>query len=239
MGNYKTGHLNLTLKENTPMEIILLLADLASYDDDRLPNSNFRKERIEKLKNKNNHEIFNSLYLDYLILDSSEDINFEIQNPDGKFRWYNFNGYKANILLEESGLEKNFENFEKFYCQTLDEDIRYQESIQYISQHKFRKINFYFSHGSKYYDNEFDKIFNFLKPYIEETEECLGEIRDEDGYLGKDYYLHETTFKKIITKQKYMCEGCPNKFGRKDNVKCENYEFCSIAYDNGQKYKKD
>lgn len=233
MGNSKTGYLNLTLKENTPMEIILLMADLASYDDDRNSNLSQRENRIEKLRDKDKHELFGKYsYLLWLILHIGEDIDFEIKDINGEYGWYNFYGYKANILLEESGLEKNIENFEEFYCKILDEEIYYQDAIQYISKHKFKRINFYIRHCSKYYNNEFDKIFDFLKPYIEETEECLGEIHDEDGFLRKNYYLDESIFKKIIAKQKYICEGCPNK--TRDDVKCENYDFCNIAYENGR-----
>lgn len=232
MGNYKEGYLNLTLKEDTPMDIILLIADLASYDDDHNSNSYQRENRIKKLKNKNNNELFKSQYLSWLILDIFENITFETKDVDGKYGWHYFAGYKTNILLEESNSKKNIENFTKIYHKILDEDICYEDAIQYIIKRKFKRINFYIRYNSKYYDNEFEKILNFLKPYIEETEECLGEIYDEDGFLRKNYYLNESTFEKIIAKQKHMCKGCPNE--PRDEVKCKNYKFCSIAYNNGK-----
>ena len=39
MGNYKEGRLDFTLKEDTPMDIIMVAVDLADYnDDDYLPD---------------------------------------------------------------------------------------------------------------------------------------------------------------------------------------------------------
>ena len=193
MGNYKEGHLDIILKENTPMEIILLMMDLANYNDDIFsPEKKTREERIARLKYKNQDELFKSEYLDWVHL----DIIFEILGIDNKFDWYTYEEYEAYILLNESGLENNLKNLEEFYYDVLDSDKKYHKVIEHILQHKFRKIKFHFSICSKYYDNELDKIFEFLKSYIEETEECLGEIHDEDGYLGKEYYYNGRKNKK-------------------------------------------
>lgn len=233
MGNYKEGYLSLNLKKDTPIEIILLMADLLDYSDDIFSTKiHTREERIKNLRYKNEDNLFKSENLSFI----RSEIYFEIKNLNNKFEWFDLDGYKASVLLDESGFEKNIKNLEKFYCNMLDEEKKYQKTIEYIIKHKFRKIGFYFYIYSKNYDNEFDKIFKFLKPYIEETGECLGKIHDEDGFLRKDYYLNENIFNKIIEKQIYMCKGCVNERYIQDNVKCKNYEFCSIAYDNGKKY---
>ena len=234
MGNYKEGRLDFTLKEDTPMDIIMVAVDLADYnDDDYLPDKETRKERIGKLKHNNSDALFKSEYLDWIHL----NLSFRMKDLDGSHFWDDDYFYRAYVRLIDSGFDVNLSNMEDIYCKSLEEVLTCEEMRQCVMRHKFDQVRISITYCSKYYDNEFDKLFNFFKPYIEETDECLGEIHDEDGYIRKDYYLDGSIYNRIIEKQKLMCEGCPAKRGRQENVKCENYEFCSVAYDNGVKNK--
>lgn len=223
MGNYKSGFLDLDIKEDVDINELIPILSLASPDN----NYDKKEERI----NKNREKLPNSKYLDRVSL----DVKF-LTDFFGEDHWLSYDYYMAYVELKESGLSITRENFEEVLWRCLDKDfddqVKYEDFINDIKKKMYKKIHFSFSCTTKQYDGEIKKIFLYMKEFMEETNELVGEIKDEDGFLFEQYYYNDNILKEILETQEKMCIGCSRK---PKDYKCKNYKFCIIAYKNGVK----
>jgi hypothetical protein len=87
----------------------------------------------------------------------------------------------------------------------------------------------------KGYKNLIEEFIDWIRPYTDSTYNYLGNIKDEDGYYNKDFYLDFTSFKKEIEESKMICKGCDNFW---ETSLCRNYKYCKQAFEKGKLFKE-
>lgn len=128
-------------------------------------------------------------------------------------------------------IDDEFETLE-YEGEDLCDKSLYDEDFWKKLDGYFLKANFCF----KGYKNVGEELVDFLKPYMDTRFNYLGNIKDEDGYYNKDFFIDDTEFKKEQEKRLKVCEGCED---RKETCFCENYYLCERAYLRGVNSIKD
>lgn len=248
MGNYKEGFLEIPLKNNTPLSIIEPFILLQNYETDKfLQDGKTSKDaRIIKylkyLKELDNKKAY------YCGLDSNKEnlivlmkspflnrlfveVRFNILLPwCNEFFEIDEIGYVAYCDYMHSKLEKTMENFDKVYEDYSEhkEKITYRKVHSAFKSREFSNVVIYVRICSKQYDNEFDKIVEYLRPYID-SDDVIGKIKDEDGWLNKKFFKDSREDVDLAV-MKYSCIGCPSY---NEGVNCEEFIDCQRAFVNG------
>lgn len=248
MGNYKEGFLEIPLKNNTPLSIIEPFIILQNYETDKfLQDGKTSKDaRISKYlkylkdmgnktayscgldKNKENLIVLmKSLFLDRVIV----EVHFNILLPwCNEFFEIDDIGYVAYCDYMHSKLDKTMENFDKVYGMYSDDraKITYRKVHSAFKSREFSNVVIRVRICSKQYDNEFDKIVEYLRPYID-SDDVIGKIKDEDGWLNKKFFKDSREDVDLAV-MKYSCVGCPSY---NEGVNCDEFINCQRAFVNG------
>lgn len=236
MGNYKEGFLEIPLQKDTPLSVIEPFVILEHFfgDKDLKNDRTSRESRIERYiqsikKSSGNNEKLLTMLSSAAIGRLYIDIHFNIFLP-----WCNemFEidelGYVAYCDFMSRPFDKTMENFNKLYEFYSNKDLTFRKLNNNVKLKTFYNVILYIKVCSKQYSDEFDKIINFLRPYID-SDDILGKIQDEDGYLNKKFFKDSREDVDLAV-MSFCCPGCKSY---NPGVNCDDFYSCKIAFKNG------
>ena len=215
------------INKGTPMEILEQVFGLMTYPEEPF---SIRDDRISALREKYpsstllSDEIFKMRITIDFLCDFGSYLDFDSVKAIADFQkkdiWFDNINDAIEYLENHKECDDNF---------VMPINTSYEEILNSVGNMRlYSGFLVAISCCSKSYNNEFDKIYAFFKPWFNViSNDMIGHIEDEDHTLSKSYYYDEKYFEEEMEERKIVCVGCSKYCA---GYECSMYEYCQLPH---------